>query len=270
MNISLFKFDIKRNYILFLVITGVLLLYMNIITGMYDPNGMEVMQELASMKMGGGDLMKIMGFDFGENLQPTLVKYLSQYFYGFLIFMFPMIYVISISNRLIAKSVDNGSIAFILSTPNTRMKIWLTHAIFLVVSTFLLIAIVTLFGIIFASKMFPGLLDVSTFITLNWGAFMVMFTISGICFFFSSLFNESSKAIGFSTALPIIFLLMQMISNAGEKLSFLKNFTFFTLFNSEAIVNKESVGLEMTVLALIGLACFAGGSIIFKKKDLSV
>ena len=135
MNISLFKFDIKRNYILFLVITGVLLLYMNIITGMYDPNGMEVMQELASMKMGGGDLMKIMGFDFGENLQPTLVKYLSQYFYGFLIFMFPMIYVISISNRLIAKSVDNGSIAFILSTPNTRMKIWLTHAIFLVVST---------------------------------------------------------------------------------------------------------------------------------------
>lgn len=52
MNLSLFKFDIKRNYILFLVITGVLLLYMNIIIGMYDPNGMEAMQKIASMKLG--------------------------------------------------------------------------------------------------------------------------------------------------------------------------------------------------------------------------
>lgn len=270
MNLSLFKFDIKRNYILFLVITGVLLLYMNIIIGMYDPNGMEAMQKIASMKLGGGDLMKIMGFDFGANINPSLVKYLSQYFYGLLIFMFPMIYVISISNRLIAKSVDNGSIAFIVSTPNTRMRIWFTHAIFLVVTTFILIAFVTIFGVMFAASKFPGALDVGVFINLNLGAFMIMFTICGICFFCSSLFNESSKAIGFATAIPIGFLLMQMISNAGDKFHFLKNFTFFTLFNSEAIVNHESVGLEMSMLGLIGLLFFVGGAIVFNKKDLSV
>lgn len=270
MNFSLLKFDIKRNYILFLVITGVLLLYMNIVIGMYDPNGMEAIQKIASMKLGGGDLMKIMGFDFGANINPSLVKYLSQYFYGLLIFMFPMIYVISISNKLIAKSVDNGSIAFILSTPNTRFRIWLTHAFFLVASTFIMLALVTLFGILFASKMFPGLLEVDTFIKLNWGAFITMFTIAGICFFCSSLFNESSKAIGFATAIPIVFLLMQMISNAGDKFHFLKNFTFFTLFNSEAIVNHESAGLELSMLGLIGLLFFVGGAIIFKKKDLSV
>lgn len=270
MNWSLFKFDIKRNYVLFVVITGVLLLYMNIIIGMYNPNGMETMQELANMKLGGGDLMKIMGFDFGTNINPSLTQYLSQYFYGFLIFMFPLIYVISIGNRLIAKSVDNGSIAFLLSTPNTRFKLALTQAIFLVTTTFLLIAIVTLSGIIFSEGKFPGALDNSAFLMLNWGAFLTMFTICGITFFFSSIFNESSKSIGFSTAVPVVFLLMQMISNAGETYQFLKNLTFFALFDTAKIVAGEPVGWNLFILFLIGAAFFTVGILIFRKRDLSV
>ena len=270
MNWSLFKFDIKRNYVLFLVITGVLLLYMNIIIGMYNPQGMEAMQELASMKLGGGDLMKIMGFDFGTNINPSLTQYLSQYFYGFLIFMFPLIYVISIGNRLIAKSVDNGSIAFLLSTPNTRFKLAMTQALFLIITTFLMIAVVTLSGVSFAEAKFPGELDRSAFFMLNWGAFLTMFTICGTTFFFSSVFNESSKSIGFSTAIPVIFLLMQMISNAGETYKFLKNLTFFTLFDTAKIVTGEPVGLNLFFLFLIGAAFFTAGILMFRKRDLSV
>ena len=270
MNWSLFKFDIKRNYVLFLVITGVLLLYMNIIIGMYDPNGMEAMQKLAEMKMGTGDLMKIMGFDFGTNINPSLTQYLSQYFYGLLIFMFPLIYVISIGNRLIAKSVDNGSIAFLLSTPNTRFKLAMTQALFLIITTFLMIAVVTLSGVSFAEAKFPGKLDSSAFFMLNWGAFLTMFTICGTTFFFSSVFNESSKSIGFSTAIPVIFLLMQMISNAGDTYKFLKNLTFFTLFDTAKIVGGEPVGLNLFVLFLIGAAFFTAGILIFRKRDLSV
>ncbi len=270
MNWSLFKFDIKRNYVLFTVITGIMMLYMNIILGMYNPNGMEAMQELAKMKMGGGDIMKIMGFDFGTNINPSLTQYLSQYFYGFLIFMFPLIYVISIGNRLIAKSVDNGSIAFLLSTPNTRFKIAFTQALFLIITTFLLVAAVTLSGLSFSKGKFPGMLDNSAFLLLNWGAFLTMFTICGITFFFSCIFNESSKSIGFSTAVPVIFLLMQMISNAGETFKFMKNITFFTLFDTTKIVAGESVGWNLLVLFLLGASFFTVGILIFRKRDLSV
>jgi ABC-2 type transport system permease protein len=133
-----------------------------------------------------------------------------------------------------------------------------------------LVAAVTLSGLSFAKGKFPGMLDNSAFLLLNWGAFLTLFTICGITFFFSCIFNESSKSIGFSTAVPVVFLLMQMISNAGETYKFLKNITFFTLFDTSKIVAGEPVGLNFLVLFLLGSLFFTAGLLIFRKRDLSV
>jgi ABC-2 type transport system permease protein len=61
-----------------------------------------------------------------------------------------------------------------------------------------------------------------------------------------------------------------MISNAGETYKFLKNLTFFTLFDTAKIVAGEPVGLNLFVLFLIGAAFFTAGILIFRKRDLSV
>ena len=56
------------------------------------------------------------------NTGSTLTEFLSNYLYGFLLLVFPMILEIILANKLVVKYVDIGSMAYLLSTPNSRNK----------------------------------------------------------------------------------------------------------------------------------------------------
>jgi len=53
---------------------------------------------------------------------------------------------------------------YLLATPNTRAKIIVTQAIYLLASIFVLVAIATATGIVYSSQMFPGELDIAKFL----------------------------------------------------------------------------------------------------------
>ena len=46
----------------------------------------------------------------------------------------PMVFSIMLANKLIMGYIDNGSMAYLIATPNTRFKIVLTQALFLIIS----------------------------------------------------------------------------------------------------------------------------------------
>ena len=46
----------------------------------------------------------------------------------------PLVFSIMLANKLIMGYIDNGSMAYLIATPNTRFKIVFTQALFLIIS----------------------------------------------------------------------------------------------------------------------------------------
>lgn len=259
----LLKATIKQNFILFLIIISVLMLYLPIIITMYDPATQDSLNEVLEMMPQG--LIAAMGF---SNIGAELIDFIGSYYYGFLILLLPMIYTIVACNRSIASHVDKGSMAYLLSTPTTRNKIARTQSLFVILSTTIMIAIITLVGIVLSNATFPGELDINAFLLLNLGALLLYFSVTGIGFFASCLFNDTKNSLMIGAGLPIAFLVIQMISDVGEKTSFLKYFTMFTLFDSDKIISREGFAPQFIALTAIAIVMYGLGFYVFKKRDL--
>ena len=259
----LLKATIKQNFILFLIIISVLMLYLPIIITMYDPATQDSLNEVLEMMPQG--LIAAMGF---SNIGAELIDFIGSYYYGFLILLLPMIYTIVACNRSIASHVDKGSMAYLLSTPTTRNKIARTQSLFVILSTTIMIAIITLVGIVLSNATFPGELDIYAFLLLNLGALLLYFSVTGIGFFASCLFNDTKNSLMIGAGLPIAFLVIQMISDVGEKTSFLKYFTMFTLFDSDKIISREGFAPQFIALTAIAIVMYGLGFYVFKKRDL--
>lgn len=266
MNKVLLKANLKQNYKVFLIFLTVLVFYMSIIISMYDPEGLEALE--AMLESFPKELLLAMGFNM---IDSSLTAFISGYFYGFLIIIFPMIFTIMLSFRLVGKYVDNGSMSYILSTPNTRTKVIITQAVFLILSIFTLILVTTVTGITISSAMFPGLLNNGKFILLNLGAFLLFFLISGICFFCSSFFNEGRLSLSTGIAIPVGFFIINMLQAVDSRLEFFKFFTIFSLFNNERIIQGDSLTwLYFLVMVVVGFGFYVASIYVFRKKDLHI
>jgi len=264
-NGTLFKRTFLSGYKILLVFICVMLMYFLIIAGMYDPKTKENMEKL--METLPKEMMLAFGF---KDADSSFAGFLSSYYYGFIAVVFPMIYGIITANRLIARLVDRGSIAYLLSTPNKRVKIVLTQALFLILSTTGIYMIVFAAGFLASEKMFPGELDLNAFLRLNVGALLLQFAIGGISFFSSCVFNDTKNSLLFGAGIPVGFYIIKMLSDAGEKLEGFKYFTIFSLFNPQKMVSGEWGALSFAVLLAFAVVFYSAGALVFCKKDLSV
>jgi len=259
----LFKATLKQNYIVFIIILAVLMLYLPIIIEMFDPSTQETLDEMFKVLPQG--LVAALGF---SKAGTTSLGFVASYFYGFLIFLLPMIYVIIVANRSIASHVDKGSMAYLLSTPNTRGKIARTQAGFLLISITLLIGIVTIVGILVSEMFFPNELDTIGFLLLNLNTLLLYFALTGIGFFASCLFDDTKNSLALGAGLPVAFLVVQMLSNTGESVEFLKYFTLFTLLDPDKIISGEGYVINFVILTVLAIILYASGLFVFKKRDL--
>ncbi len=259
----LLKATLKQNYIVFLIITGVLMMYLSIIIGMYNPDTQDVMNDM--LQMLPKQLISAMGFAAADN---TLLGFISSYYYGFLILLLPMIYTITVANRSIASHVDKGSMAYLLSTPNTRSRVAATQAVFLLLSTALLLSLVTVAGIAISGILFPDALDIPGFLMVNLGALLLYFAVTGIGFFASCLFNDTKNSLSIGAGLPVAFLLLQMISDMGDQTGFFKYFSLFTLFDTDQIIQRDGYLGSFLLLGGIGIMLYTLAIAVFRKRDL--
>lgn len=262
-NGTLFKRELESNFKVFIIIFAVLMMYTGIITGMFDPKLGEVLDQFIQVMP---ELMNAFGMSHPGS---TLIEFLSSYLYGFLFLIFPMIFEMIVANNLVARYVDRGSMAYLLATPSSRFKIILTQALVLCGSVALLIGGLTLAQIIFAQLMFPGELNIAILLKMNLGLYILHLAISGICFFGSCISNEMKTAYMIGAGIPILFFLIQMLSNVGEKLEFLKYFTIFTLYPaSELATGETNALLSISILLIISIILYVAGGALFIKRDL--
>lgn len=266
MSLALLLKDLKNNIILLLVFVIVMSIYLSVIIYMYDPNGAGALIDMLSMLPIS--LVNALGF---STVDAGLAGFIASLYYGFLIYLFPMVYCIILGNRLVAKWVYDGSFACLLSTPNSRLKIIFTQGLYMLLSIMFLFIILYFVGITVSESLFKGILDVSLFSKLNLCACLLTMTIGMICFFFSCVFNDTNLSLSFGAGIPILFFLLNMLGGISQRLVFLKNFSLYSLFNGLSIVKGEAnIGLICTVFIVMILLLFAGSLAIFQYKRLPI
>lgn len=263
-SLPLFKREMKANSKLLIIFIYILTIYILSMVFLYDPQKSNLMDEMSKSMP---ELMKAFGMVSGTS---TLIGYLAAYLYGLIILMFPVIFIIILANKLVAGYVDRGSMAYLLATPNKRVKLVLTQAVCLWVNMAILIAYATVAIIVFSALMHPGRLDIGKLIIMNVVLYILHLAISGICFFASCISNDTKRSFTIGAGIPVIFYLLQMISNMGGKLENLKYFTLLTLFNANDIIAGKSIVVPVLVLSAITVVLYSSSIFIFSKRDLSV
>lgn len=263
MSLTLLKTTAKRNWVLLLIFAAVLTMYTSIMIFMFDPEDVE---SIASMlDLFPEDMMKAMGF---SQLITSLTSYMASWLYGLLMLAFPMVYCIILGNRLVAKMVDNSSFAYLLSTPNSRTKIIFTQGIYSLLSIFVLFAFLFGLGSALSAAIHPEAMDVEAFLRLNFTTMLVNMVVMMISFFFSCLFNESRKALGFAAGIPIAFLLLNMLGGVSEDAAILKKISIYGWYDPVELVNNGDMWLINVIYAAIAIILFAAAIIIFRRKRL--
>lgn len=263
---ALFKYNIKNNLFIWSLLNVIFIFYCSIIIAMFDPESMKALDEV--LKMLPESLVKAMGFSgFGT----TLYSFISSYMYGFLIFFFPMICSIIINHRLVAVFTDKGSMAYLLASSNSRIKIIVNQMLFSLISMTIMFVLFTSISILIMTIMFPNQLDIGSFILLNINSLVLYYAIGGIGFFASTIANDTNTSLGIGVSIPVMFLVMQMLGNADDKLKFFHSLSLFSLLKPDAILNDMPfVIISLIVLLLISTILYGLSIYIFNRKNLYI
>jgi len=263
-SLTLFKREMKANNKLLIIFIYILTLYILSVVYMFNPDSSNAFDIIIKSMPG---LMKAFGFVASGN---TLIGYIATDLYGMILLMFPVIFYIILANKLLAGYVDRGSMAYLLATPNKRVKIALTQALSLWVSIGILITYATVAIIISSALIHPGKLDISKLILMNVVIYFLHVAISGICFLASCISDDTKRSFTIGAGVPMAFFLIQMLANMGGKLENLKYFTIFTLFNTNDIVAGKSVVFPVIILVVVAIVLYGIGIYIFSKRDIPV
>lgn len=263
-SLTLFKREMKANNKLLIIFIYILTIYILSIVYMFNPNSSNAFDDVIKAMPG---IMKAFGFVASGN---TLIGFIATDLYGMILIMFPVVFSIILGNKLIAGYVDRGSMAYLLATPNKRVKLALTQALCLWVSIGLLITYATVAIIISSAIIHPGMLEIGKLVLMNVVIYFLHIAISGICFFASCISNDTKRSFTIGAGIPIAFFLIQMLANMGGNLENLKYFTLFTLFNANDIIAGKNVVFPIITLAIVGIVLYGMGIYIFSKRDLPV
>ena len=263
MNFPLYKKEMKGSWKLLVIFAGILAMYICVIVSMFDP---ELAQAIAQFQELMPQVMAAVGM---TNPGDTLASFLSAYLYGMILLVFPMVYTIIRANGLVARYVEQGSIAQLLSAPVKRQRIVLTQLSSLFTGVVLLVAFCTALEYAAAQLMFPGELALSQLLSLNGGLLALHLFMAGFSFLCSCIFNESKYALGVSAGVLSVSYLLQMLANMGGRLENLKYATFFTLFRPAELLEGGAWG-GVGVLLALALLCSSVSILVFCKKDMPV
>lgn len=311
----LFMQSLKANWVFWLVMTiGVVAIFMiiNIVIGSkplfnnIDMNKVMIYVEDENMNwlqiLG---LLETMGFKLNRiqvMSQVDLNSIVNELVYKIAGVILPMIYVMSVSNKLIAAQVSEGSMAYILSTPTSRKTVLRTQFTFLVSS--LVVMYILIIGATISSEYIAAGMMKAAGYTEGFqadalksflyclGSFLAMFALGGICFGASAYFNKSSYSIAVGGGVCVLAFLGCILGLFGNKIfvavgigveamNVFNYVSVLTLLDTEGISNfcKSVRGVqdavasydwiwEMAVMFGIGAVMAFLGSLKFVKKDL--
>jgi ABC-2 type transport system permease protein len=223
------------------------------------------MEEL--MKSLPENMMKALGLSTGIQ---DIDQFIAYEYYGILFIIIMSIYSIMTATQLIARLVDRGSMAYLLSTPASRLKIASTQAVVLLSGLLIVVLINIVAGFSGTSWLIEDVsLNSTAFLQLNLVGFLMFFVISGYSFLFSCLFNDEKKALSASAVLTVIFYVLNLAGKMSEEFEWLLNLSFFSAFQPQNIVSGDYDSSPVVLgLTGAGIILYLAAVFVFRKRDL--
>lgn len=216
--------------------------------------------------------------DIGQADLYTLI--VGSIFYKLAGLLLPIIYMIMASNNLISGQVDSGSMAYVLSTSIKRKTVAFTQAVYLVGSLLAMFLLTTATGCVCLAIVGTDIgLTYGKLLLLNFGAFLVLFALSGLNFFTSCYFDRSKRSMAIGGGLSFFALVAAMLGLFGspvipkvvrlDSLNYFNYTTIISMFDVVSIMDGTTVFVwKFAILAALGLIGLIAGSLKFTKKDL--
>lgn len=247
LNLPFLKYTIKSNYRIWLFFTVIMSACMVLTVSVFSFEG--------AAKLLDPELSEI-------NAR------LAWILYGFLYIVIPMVYETIIANRLVAKQVEEGSMAYYISAQNTRKKIASTQSYFLLMSLFVMFLCTSVLGILFCHLWKVTDLNIQVFLLMNLGVYCLHVCISGISFLASCICDQSTMSLLIGAGLPILCYVIYVFEAILET-GILKYITIFTLFSPQKIMEGSiHICWSLPLLAVTGLLLHRAGVGLFKRRDL--
>lgn len=265
LNKTLYRREMKGSLKMLILFAAVITMYVSIIIRMYDP---ETMKTLDNFVEAMPKIMAAVGMRAGAT---SLLGFMISYLYGFILLLFPMVFCILRGNGLVAKYVEQGSMAMLLAAPVKRRTLVTTQLAVLISGILLLIVYTTGLEVVVAEVSFPGELIVTDLLKVNAALLCLQLLIGSICFLASCIFSDTKNSIAYGAGVPTLMYILQMLANVGEKAETLKYVTFFTLFDATGIIaNESSAFMGAAALGIGAIVLYGLAIVIFCRKDLHI
>lgn len=266
MSWTLFKVNLRNNRTLLFILSAIYSLYSMLLISVFDSANLSEWNKLLEMKLPQ-PLIAATGIHFGA----TLISFMANILYGLLLYILPMILMISVNNQLVAAMVEKGSMAYVLASPNSRWKVIFTQAVFSMFSITLIFIVLATVDSLFAKIAYPGNLDIGQLWQLNVYAILFYIAMSSISFLASCSANDTRQSMAAGAGIPLLFVLFDMLGNYGGSLEWCKYFSLFTLFNPDWLFESNAFRfVAMGIFIAISVVCYGIGMKIFTGKDLSI
>lgn len=261
----LFKHELRSCALPVFAVACVLALYTGVIVDMYDP---ELGESLALMREAMPEIFAAFGMtDQGT----TLLEFMVNYLYGFLLVVFPLVLVAMLADRLMVRHIERGSITYLLAQPVGRARLAVSQLLVLVVCLVALMVALTVFELAVAGAIIPGELAVGDLLAANASTLCLWSFFAGVCWASACALPDVTAARWAGVSLCVVFVLVKMASGVGTGLSWLADLTPLALFDPLGVAAGDSAGVIGSVaLATVGLGFAAFGLVRFSQRDLSV
>lgn len=268
MNRALFRAMFKQHRKKVVAISTGIFLYEGLLTWVYpviakNPAVTEIAESIPSA-------VKTV-FGVPENARTdTFEAFISGQFFARIWVMLMALYGIETANALLAKMVDDGSLAFLLSTPVSRSEILSTQTGVLISTNAILVA-ATIVGVYFGT--FCSGIEIKHWSYLRFGllGFSFFSLIEIYSLFFSAWFVEEERALTYAAGLTLAFYGLDIVGGLSDKLSWLKNLSLFQWFHPQEVLEETTnpawpiIGLSVASAVLWFLT-----KKVFETKDLAI
>lgn len=196
-------------------------------------------------------------------------SYVSNQCFGRVWVLVTGIYTISTADALIAKLVDQGAMAYLISSPVGRLEVLSTQVVVLISGLAVMMGLTGL-GIWAEIIFFELAINVWSYFRLLVIEFALFLAVGAYSLFFSALFDEEESTILCAAALTFLYYALDVVSELDDRFSWVKNLTIFGWVRPQEVLDGETPTWRS--LGLFGLATLfiMGAGYIFSKKDIHV
>lgn len=200
----------------------------------------------------------------------TFESFISGQFYARIWAVLIALYNLETANELVGKPVDDGSMAFLLSTPVSREEIILTQAVLLLCGNLSLVTftLVGLYGGVFLSGV-----EINPWNYLRFGLMGLAFfsLIGAYSLLFSAWFAEEEKAFSYAAAVSLTFYALDVAGGLSDKLAWVRKLSLFQWYKPQEVlegtINPRAgiLGMSAAVALITAVA-----ALVFGEKDLAI